>query len=742
MRKVLYKLFVIFCITSIILPNFFEQDVMAISNNRFAENISVDNGNVLNGLVPIGAKQHDLFSANGDNSYIDDLYGREFPYYGVELAKKSLGEIIKIMGGNFDVKWANDVVYAPGSRIYVSNENVLPGMRFFIGDATRLFDSGEYGNDINIALTKIKKDILDGKYKKFDYVNIRQNGILDNGISPGMKYIDFCEVIGGYPPARVGGQSEISNVGQYVKNFDDDLDFVLALYDYVDVDYNEEVPVATMKKLNPSINQFIVQSKNSGQNITTEDNTIRFTVKSLKLGVKEKYNLKNSLIPKNKKARLSWSSSNNAIATVSNKGNVVGKKTGSAVITVKNKKGARATVRVHIKKAPTSVAVAPIKLTIGKDETAILSRQLNKDEFSNKMIWTSSNPKVATVKKISSAKAKVVAKKCGTVKIKVKTYNKKTAVCRVKIIDRKAYVFKNMVTYNNKTYFDLPNATIYDNSKINRLPEKIRNKVSSFTIKDNYIYYIQYASKDKKTKIYRSNMNGDNRKLIVSNCYNSPSEVTSIPTNYIMLGRLYYKAVNKKGKVERRVLNLKTHKPEKLSKNYRDPQVIDKGIGYYIKNNAIYTYNHLNRKSKKLTSTDDKNSSLVSYIFGVSKNNVYFYSMNDYSIGYGIGKVNINSKKTSFIRSSSMERTYILKGKYIFTTDSATANPEIKRFTFSNKKVETIKRINFENLIWGSIVDGDRYILCNCMFSGYNEPNNSLYMLSQDGKFFKKIADY
>ena len=89
-----------------------------------------------------------------------------------------------------------------------------------------------------------------------------------------------------------------------------------------------------------------------------------------------------------------------------------------------------------------------------------------------------------------------------------------------------------------------------------------------------------------------------------------------------------------------------------------------------------------------------------------------------------------------------MERTYILKGKYIFTTDSATANPEIKRFTFSNKKVETIKRINFENLILGYIVDGDRYILCNCMFSGYNELNNSLYMLSQDGKFFKKIADY
>ena len=78
MRKVLYKLFVIFCITSIILPNFFEQDVMAISNNRFAENISVDNGNVLNGLVSIGAKQRDLFSANGDNSYNDDLYGRDF----------------------------------------------------------------------------------------------------------------------------------------------------------------------------------------------------------------------------------------------------------------------------------------------------------------------------------------------------------------------------------------------------------------------------------------------------------------------------------------------------------------------------------------------------------------------------------------------------------------------------------------------------------------------------------------
>lgn len=187
------------------------------------------------------------------------FYGTDYPDYGIDLAKKSLAEIIGIMDSNFVVNWADDVIYAPDSRIYICNESLLSGIWFFIGDASEAFLNGEYGLDKELALTEIKQDILNGKYTSFDFVNVRQTGNLSHGVYVGMTYKDFSEAIGHYDSAFTGGQGESISHSQYLYNYADGIDFVLVLYESIGI--GGEITVEQMKEANPQIKQFIVMPK-------------------------------------------------------------------------------------------------------------------------------------------------------------------------------------------------------------------------------------------------------------------------------------------------------------------------------------------------------------------------------------------------------------------------------------------------------------------------------------------------
>lgn len=162
--------------------------------------------------------------------------------------------------------------------------------------------------------------------------------------------------------------------------------------------------------------------------------------KSVKLNVKSKtiykgktYQLKAAVSPSNTTTKkVSWTSSNKAVATVSSGGNVTAKKAGTATITVKTVNGKKTTCKFTVKNPVNakSVKLNAKSRTVKKGKTYQLKAVINPNNTTYKSLtWSSSNSKIASV----SSKGKVTAKKKGTATITVKTANGKKAVCKIKV---------------------------------------------------------------------------------------------------------------------------------------------------------------------------------------------------------------------------------------------------------------------------------------------------------------------
>ena len=124
----------------------------------------------------------------------------------------------------------------------------------------------------------------------------------------------------------------------------------------------------------------------------------------------------------------SYTSSNTKIFTVNGSGKLTAKKkTGSAKLTITLASGYSHTVTVTVQKAAvktTKLTGLAKKLTLEKGKKATLTPIVTPFTSQQKVTYTSSNKKVATV----SAKGVIVAKKSGTAKITVKSGGKKFVV--------------------------------------------------------------------------------------------------------------------------------------------------------------------------------------------------------------------------------------------------------------------------------------------------------------------------
>lgn len=150
---------------------------------------------------------------------------------------------------------------------------------------------------------------------------------------------------------------------------------------------------------------------------------------SVKLGKGETFKLKAT--PKNVTNKtVTYSSANTAVASVDSTGKITAKKVGKTKITATLSTGRSASITVTVKKAPKKVKLKPSKKkTIRRKKSFTIKVKLSSGSASNKITFTSSKPKVATV----NSKGKVVGKKKGTAVITVKTYNKKKAKLKVKV---------------------------------------------------------------------------------------------------------------------------------------------------------------------------------------------------------------------------------------------------------------------------------------------------------------------
>lgn len=127
---------------------------------------------------------------------------------------------------------------------------------------------------------------------------------------------------------------------------------------------------------------------------------------------------------------VAYSSSNKSVATVNSSGKITAKKAGTAKITAKILSGKTATLTVTVKKAPAKITTTPSKKKVlKKGKSFTIKTKLSSGSASNKLTFTSSKKKVATV----TGKGVVTGKKKGTATITVKTYNNKKATIKVTV---------------------------------------------------------------------------------------------------------------------------------------------------------------------------------------------------------------------------------------------------------------------------------------------------------------------
>ena len=124
---------------------------------------------------------------------------------------------------------------------------------------------------------------------------------------------------------------------------------------------------------------------------------------------------------------VSWTSSNKNVATVSSKGVVKARKTGTTKLTVTMKSGASAVCKLKVQKGKVvtkSIKVAAAKVTLAAGEKYTINAVRNPVTATEKITYSSSKKSVATV----SSKGVITAKKKGTSKITVKCNKKKKVI--------------------------------------------------------------------------------------------------------------------------------------------------------------------------------------------------------------------------------------------------------------------------------------------------------------------------
>lgn len=138
---------------------------------------------------------------------------------------------------------------------------------------------------------------------------------------------------------------------------------------------------------------------------------------------------------------VTWTTNNAAVVTVDNEGLCVGKKAGTATVTVHTADGNKtASCRINViqESVPvTGVSINKTGVGISVGESLQLTATVQPaNATDNAVAWSSSNESVATV----DANGKVTAKKAGTTTITVTTNDQgKTATCKIFVTDDTQY---------------------------------------------------------------------------------------------------------------------------------------------------------------------------------------------------------------------------------------------------------------------------------------------------------------
>lgn len=187
-------------------------------------------------------------------------------------------------------------------------------------------------------------------------------------------------------------------------------------------------------------------------NILGEDFSISVTVKksvqkisisktSVTLGRYEGFNLNPTVGNDEGTFRLNYKSDNPDIVEIkSSNGMIIPKACGKAKVTVSSYNGKSVSCDIVVKKSPTRIALNKTNLTLGVGEKYSLKSSLPSGEAAYRIVYTSSDSKVASV---TSTEGLVTAKKPGTATVTAMTYNGKKVSCKITVKKAPTKIFLN-----------------------------------------------------------------------------------------------------------------------------------------------------------------------------------------------------------------------------------------------------------------------------------------------------------
>ena len=254
---------------------------------------------------------------------------------------------------------------------------------------------------------------------------------------------------------------------------------------------------------------------------------ITLNKKSLIINENETFKLSATITPTSAKDKsVTWSSTDKNIVTVNSKGEITGKKKGSAQIKAQTSNGKYAICVITVVKPVTSIKLNKTSTTIEKGKTETLKATVTPDDATYKSVtWSSSNNTIATV----TSKGEVKGIKVGTATITAKSQNGKTATCKVMI--------ENPQTGTGKV--NIKNGNIIDTSKVVFIGHKYTNLTDTQKKQIAYLAYLEQGSLDgaKIELSLMANLTEKNRsdyniyKYVMTSGWFGPANTGMIPNN-------------------------------------------------------------------------------------------------------------------------------------------------------------------------------------------------------------------
>ncbi len=179
--------------------------------------------------------------------------------------------------------------------------------------------------------------------------------------------------------------------------------------------------------------------------------SIKLNIKEKQIAVNEEFNLSHTIKPDNATNKnVTWSSSNNAVATVDSTGKVKGIKVGSATIKVTTEDGNKtATCKVTVVIPVQDISLNFTYKSIVKNSTLQLTATVKPDNATNKNVtWSSGNDAVATVDENGLVKGKSVGETLITVTTEDGNH---TANCKITVEEKEVKVTSVSLNFTNKS---------------------------------------------------------------------------------------------------------------------------------------------------------------------------------------------------------------------------------------------------------------------------------------------------